>query len=658
MKRKLLFFSIFLYTLTSIKAQTSNVIITVDWPQWSTENKVELYNANGTLATGDDTLITPIIDNGYDGSGAAANPYNTSETYSDLTNNANSPEGTGYYVIVYDTYGDGWNGNGSMSITVDGVSVLNFDGSFSTSGTNVEITETLNFAVEDPIPLAPGVSEFDGSGNNYIEYIHGNLPIIISAPHGGTITSGSLPNRTCGTDEPDDNTGILIRAIQDEIFAQTGGYAHVIINNLNRIKLDPNREVDESTCYGTNTNNTDETDTTEALYYWNAWHKFIDDASTVVEANYEKGLYIDLHGQSHTTPRIEIGYRVSRNDLLNNNLTSANSNYNNIVSGSSINNLVSNNLGGLDLEELVRGPNSLGALFHNAPGTYYASQNYPNCSRNGTNGYRATPSNFNGGAGECNDTAPNNSNYFSGFYYNNERHGSANITVDDGSNPGGTGSNITSSGNIDGIMTEVNRRVRDVGSTLEPFAIDYANVVLNYIDIHYNDFTIFNYGAATYDITDTDPSPTIDGVSNGIFTSTIGLTIDTNTGEIDASNSLVGAYTITYSFGPTSTTYPNGYYSTTRNVEITDNTLSTETIEREYLLFVYPNPTEDYIYFKASKKISEVLIYNTIGQIIGKHIFNKTIGKIDVSSLHTGLYIVQFLDDNKSKVLTKQIVKK
>ena len=81
--------------------------------------------------------------------------------------------------------------------------------------------------------------EYDGSGNDYIEYQHGNLPIIISAPHGGTITSSFLPNRSCGTNEPDDNTAILVQEIQDEIFAQTGGYAHVIINRLHRKLFTP-----------------------------------------------------------------------------------------------------------------------------------------------------------------------------------------------------------------------------------------------------------------------------------------------------------------------------------------------------------------------------------------------------------------------------------
>ena len=479
----------------------------------------------------------------------------------------------------------------------------------------------------------PGQSEFDGSGNDYIEYIHGNLPIIISAPHGGTITSGSLPNRSCGTNEPDDNTAILIRAIQDEIFAQTGGYAHVIINNLNRRKLDPNREVSEATC----SSNTDANDTTEALYYWNAWHSFIDDASTSVEANYGKGLYIDLHGQSHTVPRIEIGYRISRADLIN-----TTPNHLNTVSGSTITSLVGNNINNHTQEELVRGSNSLGALFHNAPGTYYAGQNYPGCGRNGTNGYRATPSNFNGGSGNCNDTAPNNSNYFSGFYYNNERHGSG-PTASDGQGGGGT---------IDGIMTEVNRRVRDVGTTLEPFAIDYANVVLNYINIHYNDFAVFNYDAAMYDITDSDPTPTLTGVTGGQFSSTGGLSIDPNTGVIDTSNSITGVYIVTYDVGP------NQYFSTTQNVEIVDGTLSLNDIEKENQIVIYPNPTQDVLHYKASKNVYKIVVFNALGQVVDTQIFNQKSGIINMTKYSTGLYLTKFYDNTGKRVLTKQILKR
>ena len=35
--------------------------------------------------------------------------------------------------------------------------------------------------------------------NNYIEYRAGNMPLIVSAPHGGTLTPAELPDRTYGT---------------------------------------------------------------------------------------------------------------------------------------------------------------------------------------------------------------------------------------------------------------------------------------------------------------------------------------------------------------------------------------------------------------------------------------------------------------------------
>ena len=329
-----------------------------------------------------------------------------------------------------------------------------------------------------------------------------------------------------------------------------------------------------------------------------------------------------------------------------------NPNYNNLVSESSINNLVNNNLGGLNLEELVRGSNSLGALFHDAPGTYYAGLNYPGCGRNGTNGYRATPSNYNFSSGSCNDTAPNNSNYFSGFYYNNERHGSADITVDDGSNPGGTGTQIASLGTVDGIMTEVNRRVRDVGSTLEPFAVDFANVVLDYVNLHYNDFANFNYSAASYDVADADPSPNIIGITGGVFSSTAGLSIDMNTGVIDTSNSIPGNYIVTYGVGP------NQYYSTTQNIEIVDGTLGINDEEKEHLIVMYPNPVQDMVTFKASKEIHRIVVYNALGQVVNDQVFDHRTGNINMKAYTAGLYIVKFYDNTKKRIQTKQILKR
>ncbi|TGV04607.1 T9SS type A sorting domain-containing protein [Flavivirga rizhaonensis] len=411
----------------------------------------------------------------------------------------------------------------------------------------------------------PGVSIFyeqsPGDTREYIEYIPGNLPIIISAPHGGVKQSGStigsvfypdndssLPDRNCGgTNVRDDNTEILVREIQEEIFNLTGCYAHVIINNLHRTKLDPNRAIGEATCGDS-----------DAIDHWNAWHSFIDQASTAVEANWGKGLYIDLHGQSHSIARIELGYNISSSELNSSDLNEAS-----IINNSTIKNLVSNNLGSLNHEQLVRGSESLGAKLKATTATFYNNNVNPGCGV--TSGYRAIPSNFDSGASNsCDDTRPFSNFYFAGDFYNNLRHGSG-PTASDGTGGGG---------HIDGIMSEVNRSVRDLGTykgnffdskpqTLVPFAKDYAAVILDYIDTHYNDFAKFTYSSNSYATNGSDPTPSITGVSGGSFSSTSGLIINSSSGVIDVSASTVGNYVVTYAVGTC------GYYKETQNIEIT-----------------------------------------------------------------------------------------
>ena len=436
--------------------------------------------------------------------------------------------------------------------------------------TNILALLTL-FYVFYAFSQTPGVSTYyqqtNGDSRQYIEYIPGNLPIIISAPHGGVKQSGqtiggtfypdndsTLPDRNCGTNERDDNTEILVREIQEEIFALTGCYAHVIINNLHRSKLDPNRSQTEATCGNAN-----------AADHWNAFHNFIDQASTSVETNWGKGLYIDLHGQSHSIPRIELGYNISNSELNN-----ANLNASNITNKSTIRNLITSNLGGLSHEALVRGNESLGAKLKGTAGTFYNANVNSGC--NVSSGYRAIPSNFDSGASNsCDDTRPFSNSYFDGDFYNNRRHGSGPAAAD----------GIGGSGDIDGIMSEVNRRVRDLGTykgnvydsrpqTLLPFAKDYAAVLLDYIDTHYNDFANFNYPLVVYNTSDSDPIPNVTGITGGTFSSTSGLSINTSTGDIDVSNSTIGTYTITYQVGTC------GYYTNSQIIQIIDNIPDTE----------------------------------------------------------------------------------
>jgi len=158
-------------------------------------------------------------------------------------------------------------------------------------------------------PYTPG--EVYYSTNDWIEYHAGNLPIIISAPHGGSLKPSSIPDRTssaCGgsaTTSADLNTAELARSLKYRFYEYTGKYPHVIINRLHRSKLDANRNITEGACGNAN-----------AQMAWNDFHAFIDVAkNAVLNGPWGRGWYYDIHGHAHDIQRIEIGYLLTGADL-------------------------------------------------------------------------------------------------------------------------------------------------------------------------------------------------------------------------------------------------------------------------------------------------------------------------------------------------------
>lgn len=148
---------------------------------------------------------------------------------------------------------------------------------------------------------------------NHIEYLEGSLPIIISAPHGGTHSPSEITSRTSGVFDRDDYTKELTVEIIEEFFAQTRCYPHTIIMDLCRTKVDANRAQDEAV-------SKDE----KSIASYKTFHNFIEESKTKVEKKFKKGLYLDIHGQSHPHKAIEFGYLLT-NDILrldNNKLSS------------------------------------------------------------------------------------------------------------------------------------------------------------------------------------------------------------------------------------------------------------------------------------------------------------------------------------------------
>lgn len=289
-----------------------------------------------------------------------------------------------------------------------------------------------------PVTYVAGQSYFGRNG--YVEYIAGNTPVILTAPHGGALSPSSIPDRTasaCGgsaTTVTDANTQELVRTMQARYAARFGTYPHVIISRLARRKLDPNRLQPEAACGNA-----------EAATALSEWHSYIDLAKSNVLKAHGKGWYMDIHGHAHAVPRLELGYLITAAQLDGTDASlDASSAAENRASFLSLS-LASP----LSFSAVLRGPTSLGSL--------YAGLGFP-----------AIPS--------SSDPRPNGADYFNGGD-NTRRHSC-------GSEAGPLGG--TTGGLICGVQIEANFvGVRDNAANRERFADVTAQVLEQYLRVHW-----------------------------------------------------------------------------------------------------------------------------------------------------------------------------
>jgi len=259
---------------------------------------------------------------------------------------------------------------------------------------------------------------------SYTEYVVGDLPIVISAPHGGSMVPDEITDRTYGTTGRDRNTQELSRSIREALIELTGRAPHMIVSRLRRTKLDPNREITEAAQGNP--------------FAENAWSEFqgsIEVAEDIVTRDFGSGLYLDIHGHGHDIARVELGYLLSRNDLTR---SDAALNASSFDAKSSVRALA----GTVDITfaQLIRGPASLGALLQER-------------------GTRSVPSTA--------DPDPDGGAYFSGGY-NTARHGSRD---------GGTISGIQLEHHFPGLRDTVQNR--------NAYATMLADALVVYLEVHF-----------------------------------------------------------------------------------------------------------------------------------------------------------------------------
>ena len=191
---------------------------------------------------------------------------------------------------------------------------------------------------------SPGRSYWDAA--HYVEYVAGDLPIVLTVPHGGRLTPDALPKRTKGVSDMDANTQELAQALAEALSARTRGRVHVIFSHLHRSRLDPNREIKEAA--GGNAG---------AEQAWRDFHAAIEGAIAAAVARHGFAFLIDLHGHAHAIPRLELGYVLNARQL---NVDDAGFDASGVIDQSTLRDLHAARGGSAAV--LLRGPRSLGTL--------------------------------------------------------------------------------------------------------------------------------------------------------------------------------------------------------------------------------------------------------------------------------------------------------
>lgn len=262
----------------------------------------------------------------------------------------------------------------------------------------------------------------------YIEYLEGNMPLVISIPHDGEAMPDAIPERPCTqcSKNRDIHTIEIGRTIREQVYKNTGYYPYIIINHLHRTRLDPNRNIDLAA--GGNI---------LAEKAWHEFHNYIDSAIYKVERDFGKGLYIDLHGHRHSIERIELGYLLTAEELR---LDDDFLNDEAFFEYSSLRHLINANLDSLTYTELIRGEKSFGTMLENS-------------------GYACVPS-------SAHPYPLEGEPIFSGGF-NTNKHSSV------------------SGGKVDGIQVEIDLELRKDPARRKELGKALAGVLTEYIKAHY-----------------------------------------------------------------------------------------------------------------------------------------------------------------------------
>ena len=178
------------------------------------------------------------------------------------------------------------------------------------------------------------------------------------------------------------------------------------------------------------------------------------------------------------------------------------------------------------------------------------------------------------------------------------------------------------------------------------------------------------YNSSPYSTTITAAAVTFSGTTDGIYSSTTGLHLNTSTGSIFPSTSTPGIYTVTYTVSTatncaatataqvtiytpgaprmvTTTPVKGSVAKTTPLVSLTDK------------IVIAPNPVERMLTINTTgiDGTMQLRITNATGSVLVKEIRFSSSFKLDMSSYAAGVYIVEVMNEKSGEITRKKIVK-
>lgn len=80
-------------------------------------------------------------------------------------------------------------------------------------------------------------------------------------------------------------------------------------------------------------------------------------------------------------------------------------------------------------------------------------------------------------------------------------------------------------------------------------------------------------------------------------------------------------------------------------------------LQNETVFKFHPNPAQDDLYILGTNKIKSIELINVFGKRVGFYHFNKSIIKMNVSELNSGIYLIQVIDENNKSETKKLVIK-